>query len=162
MIVVCAAASMAAMEPADPNQGSNGVFGLDAGITPSLAVNPKSTRFNVDQLGPADQPFGKTVTVGLGDRVLIRGWAVDTMASTLAGGVEISIDNHAYKLPYFLTRTDVAAALGSAAFADSGFLGIIPPQLLPEGQHDVVLRIIAADRRNYYQSPSIRMIVKSK
>ena len=91
---------------------------------------------------------------------MVRGWAIDAPAATLAGGVEIVIDGHAYKLPYFLTRADVAAAKRMEAYTDCGFLAIVSPELLPKGSHTVSLRIVSADRKTYYQSHDFHIVVR--
>ncbi len=161
VIVVCAAAAPdAAPELNQPDQGTASAFGLDSGITPRLRRNSQSTQYFLDQFGPAAQPFGKTVKIRRGENVMVRGWAIDAPAATLAGGVEIVIDGQAYELPYFLTRADVAAARRSEVYTDCGFLAILSPKLLPEGSHNVTLRIVSADRKTYYQSPAFRVVVR--
>jgi hypothetical protein len=92
---------------------------------------------------------------------MVSGWAVDAPAASLAGGVELVIDDNTYKLPYFLTRPDVAAALKVPAYTDSGFLGIVSPDLLPRGTDLVSLRIVSADRKSYFTTPTLRVVVRS-
>jgi hypothetical protein len=160
-LLVCASPliSIATSEANPRHQRPNRVFGLDAGITPTLPLVAGTTQYNIDQIGPYGQPLGNNLRIRLGDKVIVRGWAVDTSAATLAGGVEVVIDGTAYKLPYFLTRTDVAAALRSPAFTDSGYLGIIAAYLLPEGKHTMSLRVVTSDRKKYYETQHIRLIV---
>jgi hypothetical protein len=159
-IMVCGAAA----QPQGVQQSHSGAalhapFGLDSGVTPLLRQSQKPTQYFLDQFGPSVQPFGKTVKMRSGVAITVRGWAVDAQAARLAGGVEIVIDSQAYKLPYFLTRVDVAAALRTEAYTDSGFLGIVSPELLAKGSHTVSLRILSADRTTYYQSPPFRLVV---
>lgn len=160
-LVLCTVATLFAVaEQKLLGQGRHTTFALDAGITPRLRRNSGTTQYFIDQFGPSVQPFGKTVEVVSGENVLVRGWAVDTSASNLAGGVEIVIDDSAYSLPYFLTRTDVATTLGKEAYTDCGFLGIVSPQLLLKGVHTVSLRIVSANHDSYYQSPTFRLVVR--
>ena len=147
-------------DPGLPAQRPPNAFHLDAGITPRLARNSKPTEYFVDRFGPALQPFGKTVEIRSGEDVVVSGWAIDAPAAALAGGVEIVIDGHAFKLPYFLTRADVAAAKRNEAYTDCGFLAVVPRELLPNGSHTVSLRIVSADRKTYYQSPDFRVAVR--
>lgn len=143
-----------------PDQMTRNASGLDAGITPRLPQGSKPTQYFVDQFGPSVQPFGKTVEIRSGQDVMVRGWAIDASVASLAGGVEIVIDDHAFKLPYFLSRADVATALKTETYMDCGFSGIVPPELLPKGSHTVSLRIVSADRKTYYQTPSFRIVVQ--
>ena len=95
-----------------------------------------------------------------GEDVVVNGWAIDSPAAALANGVEIVIDGRAYKLPYFLSRADVAAAKGNQAYTDCGFLAVVPRELLPMGSHTVSFRIVSADRKTYYQSPEFHVAVR--
>jgi hypothetical protein len=91
---------------------------------------------------------------------MVKGWAVDAAALALAGGVELVLDALTYKIPYFLTRSDVAAAEHQESYTDSGFQGVISPSLLPPGSHMVALRIISADRKTFYQTATWSVIVQ--
>jgi len=161
VFLVCAAAApVAAPVQNISEQRPHTAFGLDPGITPRLRRNAEPTQYFVDQFGPSVQPFGKTVEIRSGEKVMVRGWAIDAPAARLAGGVEVVIEGRAYKLPYFLARADVAAALRTEAYTDCGFLGIVSPELFPKGSHTVLFRIVSADRKTYYQSPNFRVIVR--
>lgn len=132
---------------------------LEDGITPELHRNPQRTEYSIDQFGPSTQPFHKAVEIHLGEDVKVSGWAIDVLATTLAGGVEIVIDGHAYKLPYSLSRPDVAIAKGKQTCTNSGFSGTVSPAFLPKGSHTVFLRIVSADRKTYYQTPEFPVVV---
>lgn len=132
---------------------------LEDGITPELHRNPQATEYSIDQCGPSTQPFHKAVEIHSREDVKVSGWAIDALAATLARGVEIVIDGHAYKLPYSVSRPDVAIAKGKQTYTNSGFSGTVSPAFLPNGSHTVFLRIVSADRETYYQTPEFPVVV---
>ena len=88
-----------------------------------------------------------------GDRVFVRGWAIDESAKALAGGVILLLDDETeVQALYGLPRPDVAERLGDAAFSRCGFTAEIPTQDLAVGMHDVKCRVIASSGRGTLQT----------
>jgi Predicted membrane protein (DUF2142) len=83
------------------------------------------------------------------DVVIIRGWAVDRAAGTVAKGVEVELDGRPYRARYGLERNDVALRLGQASYRFSGFEAQIPVAEVSRGLHTIALRIVASEERSY-------------
>lgn len=112
-----------------------------------------TTRFAIDSLdGDAVPHNAAPILVFPKTGVLIRGWAVDTIAQRPAAGVAVSIDGGpAIGAEYGLPRDDATRALGDRAYGYTGFVATIPAEALTPGRHTLTLKIIAADARGYYQ-----------
>jgi hypothetical protein len=80
------------------------------------------------------------------------------VARTLAGGVDVVIDRTPYSATYGIERPDVAKHFNNPAYVKSGFQFVIPQ--LPIGQHSVTLRVIAQDKKSYYEGPTVQFTVE--
>jgi hypothetical protein len=88
-----------------------------------------------------------------GEAVAFSGWAVDTVTRAPASAVVAVVDGGpSYTAVTGIRRSDVAEALGVAAFAPSGFAVTIPGCALSPGRHTIVFRFVASDGRGYYRS----------
>jgi hypothetical protein len=88
-----------------------------------------------------------------GDAVHIAGWAVDESAQREAGGVFVEVDKQLV-IPalYGLDRPDVAAHFRNERYRSSGFSVFFAASALKKGRHTLSLKVIAADRRGYYDT----------
>jgi hypothetical protein len=97
-----------------------------------------------------------------GDRLAVRGWALDPTLRRTAAGVEYRLDrgpwHHAH---YHLPRPDVVAALNLTGSADSGYSVTIPTAALAPGPHELELATAGAQglRR---MSPTLRFDVTAR
>ncbi len=84
------------------------------------------------------------VSIEYGEDVSIDGWAIDSGAHRLASRVVCRIDATTLQAVYGTSRPDVAKALGSAAFLDSGFGIDIPNFYLTPGRHRLACYVVDA------------------
>lgn len=131
---------------------------LSPGRTDALVRNAASTRFWVDQVGPI--PNRRMTRTTVGENVLIRGWAIDQPANSLAAGVELVIDKRPFKITYLLERPDVADALRNSTYRQCGFRAGFPARLLGRGRHVLTLRFIARNWQYYYETPDFVLDVE--
>jgi len=103
----------------------------------------------VDQVGDNKQ-LGvlSSFPVPSGD-VTLSGWAVDALAKSEAGGVDVVVDGNPYQARYGLGRPDVATATNVPAYGKSGFSFVLAAGSLSKGKHDVIIRVISADTKSY-------------
>ena len=87
------------------------------------------------------------------------GWAVDEHNQSVAGGVDVVIDEAPYGAVYWAYRPDVADHFRTMAFQTSGFLLLLPPGSLSKGRHMVYLRVISHDLKCYYPGPALEFTV---
>jgi hypothetical protein len=88
-----------------------------------------------------------------GEAIAFSGWAVDPVTRAPASAVVAVVDGGpSYTAVTGIRRSDVAAALGAAAFAASGFAVMIPGCALEPGRHTIAFRFVASDGRGYYRS----------
>jgi hypothetical protein len=78
------------------------------------------------------------------DTVTITGWAIDSRANMVAGGVFITVDGN-MQIPtlYGLSQQDVASHLGNK-FLHSGFIAMFSSHYLAPGEHHLTLMVVGA------------------
>jgi hypothetical protein len=140
--------------------GSRASVPLEAGVTQTLGEVNIAPLYYIDEFGSVTSPdAGERVQFKAADAFHIKGWAVDEMAATAAGGVEIVVDGEPYRIAYGTSRPDVAQAKNVAAYANSGFEASFPAQSLGPGEHRVSLRVLTNDRQFYYATPAVTVLV---
>jgi FkbM family methyltransferase len=131
-----------------------------AGISPGLRRSDLPAASTLDYLGPISSPSTQqSIRVAGEAAIQFSGWAVDQHQNSAAGGVDVVIDEVLYNAAYGGYRGDVANHFKNLAFQNSGFLLLLPPQTLSQGQHVVSLRVISSDREFYYQSSPLNFTV---
>jgi hypothetical protein len=112
-----------------------------------------STLFSVDVINDQVSPQNVVIEAKHGDGVYIAGWAVDDEAQTEAGGVLLEVDKRLV-IPalYGLDRPDIAAHFRNERYRSSGFSVFFAASALKKGRHTLSLKVIAADRRGYYDT----------
>jgi hypothetical protein len=130
------------------------------GISANLTRSDVAPKYVFDYLGPVKEPVTqKSIQVSGDTRLAIVGWAIDGSTNTLAGGVDVVIDQAPYVAQYGVVRTDVAASYNRPDYAASGFQLVLAPGKLPKGPHSVSIRIISSDKKSYYQGPVVQFSV---
>jgi hypothetical protein len=116
----------------------------------SLAGN---TLFSVDVINDQVSPQNVVIEAKHGDGVYIAGWAVDATEQREAGGVFLEVDKQLV-IPalYGSDRPDVAAHFHNERYRSSGFSVFFATSALNKGRHTLSLKVIAADRRGYYDT----------
>ena len=133
---------------------------LAPGVTPNLTRSELTTLCIVDNIGPVGDPAKQKSVQVSGDKTFgITGWAVDESKKTVAGGVDVVIDQTPYSAHYGSERKDVAGHFNQPAYTASGFELMIAPGQLPKGQHSASIRVISNDKKSYYQGPVIQFAV---
>ncbi len=117
-----------------------------------------TTTYSIDSLN--DTPFAQAQTAPIPvprtGSVILRGWAVDVPAGTVAGGVIVSVDETMnFQAVYGVARPDVAAALGNPVYQKSGFNVTFPASKLSPGRHTITIKILTSDGMSYYQPDQV-------
>jgi hypothetical protein len=112
-----------------------------------------STLYSVDVINDQVSPQNVVIEAKHGDAVHITGWAVDESAQREAGGVFVEVDKQLV-IPalYGLDRPDVAAHFRNERYRSSGFSVFFAASALEKGRHTLSLKVMAADRRGYYDT----------
>jgi hypothetical protein len=158
--------AQAGMPTDDPTHVDAWAFDTDSAtafkLTGSHVVRPfrlpklslaGSTLYSVDVINDQLSPQNVVIEAKHGDGVYIAGWAIDDQAQSEAGGVFVELDNQlVIPAQYGLERPDVAAHLRNERYRSSGFSVFFAASALEKGRHTLSLKVIAADRRGYYNT----------
>ena len=83
--------------------------------------------------------------------IVVRGWAVDLDAQSIAAGVWVNIDERPYLALYHLNRADVAEGYKEEQYRWCGFTAWIPMDGFANiGDHVVTLSIVSKNSKSYY------------
>jgi hypothetical protein len=72
----------------------------------------------------------------------------------------VVIDGKAYGTAYGAPRADVARYFKDRGLTGVGFHVTLPAGLVPVGDHQAVVRVIAADGKAYFDGPPIAFTVR--
>lgn len=130
-----------------------------------LVATEGSTLYSVDSINGqqlAEQNSTIIIDAQHEETVSIVGWAVDQKIGQTAGGVFVNIDGQ-MDIPtlYGLDRPDVAQAFRNNRYRPSGFLASFATSVLGEGQHVLSLKIVTADKKEYYE-PDQNILIEVK
>jgi hypothetical protein len=127
-----------------------------------LPKRPELATFSLDRINSALDPLNKQpAQVSAGQPIELLGFGLDPVAKVPAKGVDLVIDGKAYGTVYGAARTDVAAYFKNPAVTLVGFHTTLPAGLVAVGQHLVVVRVIAADGKGYFDGPPIGFDVQA-
>lgn len=145
----CADDDSGGSTPKNPNATSS------ANIDPKSLVNVNSeTFFALDEIGAQLPKPNVPIAVNTQQTptITIRGWAVDQRVKGEAGGVIINVDGKTDVMAnYGMPRPDVAANLKNPDYTNSGFRATIDTSTLDKGHHTLIMRVITADQKGYYE-----------
>lgn len=117
--------------------------------------------YNLEKIGSVVEPLAQTaVAVSGTEDLAVVGWAVDAEAKACASGVRLAVDGEPYAMSYGTARSDVASHFGESAYSGSGFSGSIPLASLPKGRHSLVVQVVAADGKGYYEGKAVNIDVQ--
>jgi hypothetical protein len=88
-----------------------------------------------------------------GKQVSFSGWAIDGINDTLPAAVFVDIDGKYFEARDGYPRKGVAKIHGSK-FLNSGFHITINTDLLEEGKHNVMIKVLSADKTSFYKPKS--------
>lgn len=126
------------------------------GMSAGLAKRAEPAGFFLDHVGQAVDPRGHPpAETAAAAPILLDGFAFDPTAKTPAKGVDLVVDGKTYGAKYGAARQDVANFFKAPGLVNVGFTTTLPPGTLAAGPHVVVVRVVAADGRGYFDSPEI-------
>jgi hypothetical protein len=117
--------------------------------------------FYLDRVGTIFDPLKKPGSSVAGNAPIdMSGFAFDTVAKAPSKGVDLEVDGRLYGSTYGSSRPDVAAANKNPALTMTGYKATFAPGALSAGPHEVVVRVLTADGKAYYKSPTIKFTVQ--
>ncbi len=131
-----------------------------AGLSKGLVRRPEPAGVFLDHAGAAADPANHQPAVTPRDRpAVFDGFGFDPVAKLPAKGVDVVIDDRVYGTTYGAPRQDVAHYFKTPALVDVGFRMVLPTGSLSTGVHSVMVRVVAADGKGYFESPPIAFSV---
>ncbi len=129
-------------------------------LSAGLAKRPEAPGFFLDHAGAAVDPRSRQPAVTpAGQPTVFDGFGFDAPAQAPAKGVDVVVDGKAYGTTYGAARTDVAHFFKAPGLVNVGFKAVLPAAALAPGAHTVVVRVVAADGKGYFESPAIAFSV---
>lgn len=131
------------------------------GMSAGLPKLPGLAGVSLDRIGAAPDPLNRkpAVTPG-GQATEFAGFAFDPVAKAPGRGVDVVVDGKAYGSAYGAARPDVASYFKQPGLSAVGFAFALPPGVLAPGDHMVLLRVVAADGKGFYESSNYPFTVK--
>lgn len=148
---------MAIAPPADATAAGPAPAGV---LSAGLVKRPEAAGFFLDHAGAAVDPRSRQPAVTpAGQATVFDGFGFDAPAKAPAKGVDIVVDGKAYGTVYGAARPDVASFFKTPGLVKVGFKAVLPPGALAVGAHTVVVRVVAADGKGYFDSPTVAFTV---
>ena len=131
------------------------------GMSAGLAKLRGLPGISLDQIGAAADPLNRKPAVTPGAQpTVFAGFAFDPLARAPAKGVDVVVDGRVYGSAYGASRIDVASYFKAPGLTAVGYTMTLPANALPQGEHRVLLRVVAADGKGYFESPNYPFTVK--
>jgi hypothetical protein len=111
--------------------------------------------FSLDLINGAGDPLNNPATIKAGGPTAFSGFGFDPIAKTPGKAVDIVVDGVAYGTAYGSERPDVAGYYKTEAVRPSGFRVTLPARVVKKGPHTVVVRVVAADGKSYFDSATL-------
>jgi hypothetical protein len=111
----------------------------------SLPEYPTPTQSSADRI--RREPWGGS------EMLVIDGWAIDSSAQDVAGGVAVVLDGKTYPAYYGTPKKDVAKYLGDPRFTHCGFRCAVLLQDVKPGKHSLLLKVQSQDRKGVFVVP---------
>jgi len=118
-----------------------------------LSAVPSSTLSEVEsisgvEVNQEDQPL----SIPAGESFIeVIGWAVDSEAQDVAGGVYLEIDGKLFPAFYGVDRDDLADRFDASSYSYSGFRRAIPVSEIGTGTHELSVVVLTNDKEGYYR-----------
>lgn len=125
-----------------------------------LAARPEMAIFSLDVINQAQDPLNVPATISAAGPVTFSGFGFDPVAKAPAAALDIVVDGVAYGATYGQPRSDVALYYKAPALEKSGFTVTLPAGAIKAGQHQVVVRVVAADKASYFDSRAIAFVAQ--
>jgi hypothetical protein len=129
-------------------------------LSAGLAKRPETAGFFLDHAGAAVDPRSRQPAVTpAGQATVFDGFGFDAPAKAPGKGVDVVVDGNAYGTVYGAARPDVASFFKAPGLVNVGFKAVVPAGALAPGAHTVVVRVVAADGKGYFDSPTVAFSV---
>jgi len=132
-----------------------GAPALTPAASTGLAKRAEMAGFSLDLINEAQDPLNRPATIRTGVPVTVSGFGFDPVAQTAGKAIDIVIDGAAYGTTYGHERSDVAAYYKTEAVLKSGFRTTLPAGTVKAGPHKILVRVVAADGKSYFDSATI-------
>lgn len=122
-----------------------------------LSEISSSTGYGIDAISGVrvgENPEEPVSIPGRSAALSVTGWALDSSAEDLAGGVYVEIDGEAYPAFYGVPRESLAERFGPE-LGEAGFTRTISTEEIPPGDHELSLLIVSNDEEGYYRTEPI-------
>jgi len=132
-------------------------------LLPGNDLKPLSTEplFYIEEVNGKRPPSQEPVSLQLAgvETLRIKGWAIDQNNGKAAGNVLVVIDGK-LEVPALngLDRPDIAVFHKNNNYRYSGFEVALATSLIGPGQHDISIKVISADGKDYYRPVKILTI----
>jgi hypothetical protein len=144
-----------AIAPPDAEAGPRPGAAPDA-LSTGLAKRGGAAGVFLDHAGQAVDPRSRQPATTSGDQPMaFDGFGFDAAAKAPAKGVDVVVDGKAFGTTYGAPRADVAQFFKAPSLVNVGFKTVLPAGSLAAGPHTVVVRVVAADGKGYFDSPPI-------
>lgn len=131
-----------------------------AAASAGLAKREEMAGFSLDVINDAADPVNKPATISAAGPVTFSGFGFDPVAKAPAAAVDIVVDGVAYPTQYGHQRADVGAYFKTPALENTGFTVTLPPGVVKPGQHQAIVRVVAADKSGYFDSVAIGFVAQ--
>ena len=126
------------------------------GLSAGLSKRSEMAGFTLDRIGAAVDPLNRRPAVTpAATATVLDGFGFDPVARAPGKGVDVVVDGKAYGTTYGGERPDVASYFKTPGLAPVGFATTLPAGALAAGPHSVVVRVVAADGKSFFESPVI-------
>lgn len=162
-LVSLAACDQPKPRPAEPQAAAAPAPAPAPAVPPAsagLAKRAEMAGFSLDVINDAQDPLNKPATISAGGPVTLAGFGFDPVAKAPAGGVDIVIDGVAYATAYGHQRKDVGDYFKAPSLEYTGFTVTLPAGVIKPGQHQAIVRVVAADKAGYFDSVPIGFVAQ--
>jgi len=132
----------------------------DLKLLASLTKSPTATVFSIDAINEQNVAQATQPMAVSGDELTVAGWVVDEPNKTTANKIFVNIAGSDFPAAYGGERPDVAKALGQAAYTKSGFMSKIPVSEIGKGNHQLRLKVVAAQGDVYYLTDKVEIVIQ--
>lgn len=162
-LLALAACDQPKPRPAEP-QASTSVTApapaAPAAASAGLVKRAEMAGFSLDVINDQKDPVNKPATISAAGPVTFSGFGFDPVAKAPAAAVDIVVDGVAYPTSYGHQRKDVADYFKTPALENSGFTVELPAGAIKPGQHQAIVRVVAADKSGYFDSVAIGFVAQ--
>ena len=139
--------------PASPPAGTTKVRAED--LSNRKRLNPVLLG-NVDRVGESAPQNGRAVlSMGGKSEIEVTGWAVDRIGAGVGSKMMITVNGQTIGCDYGTPRPDVAAALHSDAYTNSGYTCHLPLNMVKAGENTLQPVLAMGDASYYAAEPII-------